>query len=408
MPKFDLSKHTARLLMREPFFAGISRRIDKSPSLSVPTVGVRLNKSTGYYEMLYNPEFFESLSDKEKLGVLKHEFYHLIFQHVTDRLPEEGMSKMWNVATDLSINSHLIGEIPENGCIPGAKGTPFEDYPVGLSSEAYFKMLKEDDQFKQSQNGSEGQSGEGSGSGSGSSNGLPDTLDSHDEWGNSSGGSGVDSDIAKERLREMLEQASKEATRSNSWGSVSHETRKMIQKFLNPSIDWRKMLQYFIKTSRKANKRSTVRRLNRRYPRIHSGTKVNRLANIAISIDQSGSVSDTMLAAFFAELNNLSKLATFTVVPFDTQVDESKVFVWKKGENRKWERVLQGGTCFDAPTKYVNEHDFDGHIVLTDMMAPKPVASKCQRMWITDDYGKSHAYFQTNEIVVAIKAGQAS
>ena len=193
----------------------------------------------------------------------------------------------------------------------------------------------------------------------------------------------------------MLEQASKEANRSNSWGSVSSEVRKEIQKFLNPSVDWRKMLRYFIKTSRKANKRSTIRRLNKRYPRIHSGHKVTRVANIAISIDQSGSVCDVMLASFFAELNNLSKLATFTVVPFDTEVDESKVFVWKKGENRDWERVLSGGTCFNAPTKYVNERDFDGHIILTDMYAPKPIPSKCQRMWMTDENGKAHTLIST-------------
>lgn len=395
--KFDLNKHTARLLMREPFFAGISRRVDKTASTRIPTAGVRLNKATGYFEMLYNPEFFEGLTDVQKLGVLKHEFYHLIFQHVTDRLPVDGMSKVWNVATDLAINSHLIGELPDGGCIPSAKDSPFEDYPVGLSAEAYLKMLKDDPQFQKPQDG-DGEGGQGEGSGGG----LPDTLDDHGDWGESAEGTDT-GNIAKQRLKEILEQASKEANRSNNWGTVSSEVRKEIQKFLNPSIDWKKMLRYFIKTSRKANKRSTIRRLNKRYPRIHSGTKVTRVANIAISIDQSGSVSDVMLASFFSELNNLSKLATFTVVPFDTEVDDDKVFVWKKGENRDWERVLCGGTCFNAPTKYVNERDFDGHIVLTDMYAPKPIPSKCQRMWITDENGKSHSYFDTKEIVVAIK-----
>lgn len=404
MSKFDLNKHTARLMLAEPFFAAISRRVDKRSSTAIPTAGVRLNKATGYFEMLYNPEFFESLSDKEKLGVLKHEFYHLIFRHVTERLPEGGMSRIWNVATDLAINSHLIGEIPKNGCIPSQKDTPFEDYPVGLSADAYLKMLQNDPQFqpkdKEDGQGQKSDGGEQDGQGQGS--GLPDTLDSHDDWSESSDGSG-ESEIAKERLREMLEQASKECNRSNQWGSVSSEIRKEIQKFLNPSIDWRKMLSYFIKSSRKANKRSTIRRLNKRYPRIHSGHKVTRVANIAISIDQSGSVSDIMLASFFAELSNLSKLATFTVVPFDTEVDDTKVYEWKKGETRDWERVLTGGTDFDAPTKWVNSRDFDGHIVLTDMMAPKPVPSKCQRMWITDEQGKENTPFTTNEIVVAIR-----
>ena len=386
--------------MREPFFAGISRRVDKTASTAIPTAGVRLNKATGYFEMLYNPEFFEKLSDVEKLGVLKHEFYHLIFQHVTTRLPDGGMSKMWNVATDLAINSHLIGELPETGCIPTLAGSPFEDYPAGLSAEAYMKMLKSDPQFQKG----EQQDGDGDGESqkSQSGDGMPDTLDNHGDWGESSEGT-EQGDIAKERLRDILEQASKEANRSNTWGSVSSEVRKQIQKFLNPTIDWRKMLSYFIKTSRKANKRSTIRRLNKRYPRIHSGHKVTRVANIAVSIDQSGSVSDSMLAQFFTELNNLSKLATFTVIPFDTEVDESKVYTWKKGENRDWERVLSGGTCFDAPTKYVNKGKFDGHIVLTDMCAPKPVPSKCQRMWITDERGKAQQYFDTREIVIAIK-----
>jgi len=398
--RFDLNKHTARLLMQEPFFAGISRRVDKTATKAIPTAGVRLNKSTGYFEMLYNPDFFEGLTDKQKLGVLKHEFYHLVFQHVTDRLPPEGLTKIWNVATDLAINSHLIGELPDGGCIPTIKDTPFENYPLGLSAEAYLKMLKEDEQFKPKPE--KGEKGEGGEKGKGGG-GMPDTLDDHSDWGESAEGS-VENDIAKERLREMMEQASKEANRSNNWGSVSSETRKQIQKFLNPSIDWRKMLQYFIKTSRKANRRSTIRRLNRRYPRIHAGKKVTRVANIAISIDQSGSVSDFMLAQFFAELNNFSKLATFTVVPFDTEVNEAKVFIWKKGENRDWERVLCGGTCFDAPTRYVNKGDFDGHILLTDMMAPKPIPSKCQRMWITDEQGKAGCYFDTSEIIVAIKS----
>ena len=90
-----------------------------------------------------------------------------------------------------------------------------------------------------------------------------------------------------------------------------------------------------------------------------------------------------MLAAFYSELDNLAQFAEFTVIPFDTEVAADKVYVWKKGERRKAERVLHGGTCFDAPTRFVNDGKFDGHIVLTDMCAPKPIASKCQRMWMT-------------------------
>jgi predicted metal-dependent peptidase len=110
-----------------------------------------------------------------------------------------------------------------------------------------------------------------------------------------------------------------------------------------------------------------------------------------------------MLALFFAELNKLSDIAEFTVIPFDTEVDESLVYVWKKGQSRTWERVKCGGTDFNPPTKYVNQKGFDGHIILTDLCAPKPVASKCQRMWMTTPQYAARPYFQTNERVVAVE-----
>ena len=109
-----------------------------------------------------------------------------------------------------------------------------------------------------------------------------------------------------------------------------------------------------------------------------------------------------MLAAFIGELNKLADLATFTVIPFDTAVAEDQVYTWRKGERRKWERVRSGGTDFNPVTDYVNNRNFDGHIVLTDLCAPKPKPSKCQRMWMTTEYYAQNPYFQTRERVIAI------
>ena len=398
-PSFDLNEHTYRLLESEPFFASLSRRINKKMTKAIPTAGVRITDD-GQFEMVYNPDFFESLSVKERSGVLKHEFYHLIFEHVTGRLPSEGMTKMWNIATDLAINSHLMDELPEQGCFPSR--APFEQYPVGQSAEFYYKMLKEDEQFNQEpQDGDgDGQSGDGQGQGSGS--GLPDSLDDHSGWG---GESDLDEEtkqamreVAEQRLKEAMKDAVEEINSSGrGWGSVGASTRKAIQDFITPKVDWRKVLRYFIKTSQRANKRSTPRRINKRFPYIHSGKRVTRQAKIAISIDQSGSVGDDMLALFFSELSSLAKHAEFTIIPFDTDVDPDKVWVWKKGKKHTFERVLCGGTNFNAPTEYVNQRDFDGHIILTDMEAPKPKPSKCQRMWATTPQYAESPYFNTNE-----------
>jgi predicted metal-dependent peptidase len=404
--KFNLNMHVHRLLCDEPFFAALSRRVDKRPTKTIPTAGVHVNPKTERFEMLYNPEFFESLTDVEKSDVLKHEFYHLVFMHVTARKPDGTNAKIWNFATDLAINSHLHN-LPEGCLMPGV--APFEDYESGLSAEAYLELLKNDENFdpesgETGETGESGESGNGeneSGNGENESGGCEGNgqFDSHEGWDEVSGAS---AEIAKERLKGDIRKAATEASQSSNWGSVSSEVRRDIMDRITTKVDWRKVLRYFIKTSQRAAKKSSMKRINRRYPYIHPGRKTSRTAHIAVSIDQSGSVSDSMLNAFFSELSKLAKYAEFTVIPFDDEVFEAKVYAWKKGESRKWERVMCGGTDFDAPTDYVNARSFDGHIVLTDLCAPKPKASKCQRMWMTTDYYAKNPYFQTNERIIAI------
>jgi len=386
---FDLKLHAYRLLMDEPFFAALSRKLEKREDRSIATAGVRVCPDTAQFEMIYNPEFFASLPEDHIKGVLKHEFYHLIFEHVTSRKPEGVPHKTWNIAADLAINSHLVGELPELACMPGVG--PFEDLPKLKSAEWYLKNIT-DDQVDQCGGEGEGEPGTGQ-------------LDDHSGWDEEGDeAAAAANQMAKERLKQGMKEAAKEASKSpNGWGSVSGDLKKEIIKRLETKVDWKKVLRYFIKTSQRANKSSTVRRINKRYAYIHPGKKVKRQAKIAIAIDQSGSVSTEMLENFFGELNKLAKLASFTVIPFDTQVDNKLVYEWKQGKSHSAERVMCGGTCFDAPTEYVNKRgDFDGVIILTDMEAPKPKNCKAQRMWLTDERGASRPYFQTNERVIAI------
>jgi predicted metal-dependent peptidase len=401
---FDLKLHAYRLLMDEPFFAALSRKIEKRADYNIPTAGVRVDPESAQFEMIYNPDFFASLPEEQVRGVLKHEFYHLIFEHVTSRKPEGVNHKVWNICADLAINSHLQGELPDMACMPGVG--PFEDLPLHQSAEWYLANFPErpEDDGEGEGDGGEGESGDGQ-PGQGDGNGSPGSFDDHSGWDDAgqSPEQQAANQMAKERLKNAMKDAAKEASQSaKGWGSMSGEVKEEILKRLESKVDWRKVLRYFIKTSQRASRRSSVKRINKRYAYIHPGKKVLRQAKIAIAIDQSGSVCDEMLSSFFAELNSLAKLAEFTVVPFDTQVDPSKVHVWKKGQSKPAERVLCGGTDFDAPTKYVNDNSFDGVIILTDMEAPKPKACKAQRMWMTDERGASRPYFKTNEKVIVI------
>ena len=416
MTDFNLDEHIVNLLRDEPFFAALSRRMEKVSTKSVPTAGVKFNEDRCRFEMYYNPEFMNELHEANPTfvkGVLLHEFYHIVLLHVTSRIPGERMTKKWNVATDLAINSELSsfesdfespsGYVVQSSMLPMDKALipsvgPFAKYPPHLSAEEYMEMLPEHEDKNDSENGEsdDSESGDSGGQGDGNGNGFDD----HSDWGDSDG-TDEKRKIAEERLKEAVKEAYVEA-QSKGFGSVSQSMRKNIKEAITPKVNWRSVLRSFVKASQRANKTSTIKRLNRRYAYIHPGRKAQRQAKIAVSIDQSGSVSDSMLAAFYSELEKLAQLAEFTIVPFDTEVSKENIHVWKKGERHEKERYMYGGTCFNAPTRWVNENSFDGHIVLTDMEAPKPVPSKCQRMWMTTKACAERPYFQTNERVIAI------
>lgn len=399
---YDLEKDLVRLLINEPFFATLSRHINKVPTKGIPTAGVRIDKD-GYFELAFNPDFMAGLSDEFRRGILKHEFYHLIFDHCSSRSPDgKKISKRWNFATDLAINSHLRGELPDFALWPDKFG-----YPNEQSAEWYYAKLEQD-----GKGGDDGKCNgqHGKGDGEGDSGGTPcdcGNIDSHDGWGEAGDVSQDAKDIAKERLREAMRKAAETAANSKlGWGSVSGRIKEQVMRFITRTVDWKAVLRAFVGQAQKASMVNTVKRINKRYPYIHAGKKALRHANIAISIDQSGSVSDELLQLFYGELDNLAKMASFTIIPFDCSVAEDKIYVWKKGERRPWERVLSGGTDFDAPTAYVNAKKFDGHIILTDMYAPKPKPSHCRRMWMTDEQGKQSQYFATDERVIVIKKKQ--
>lgn len=391
--EYDLEHDMFRLLREEPFFAAVSRMVHKSPSKSIKTAGVTVTDD-GNFEMLYNPVFFASLPDVLRRGIIKHEMYHLIFEHCTTRrYSDEVDHKLHNIASDLAINCHLKGEVPESGLFPDKLG--FEEF---LSTEQYINLVRQ--KYVESQGQGKGQLKIPAD--------LGDLLDDHDGWDDADGeGEGGDEAraMAKERLREGLKRAVDEAQKSSKgFGNLHQSVRDAIMRFINGSVNWKAVLRNFIGQSQRSTRTNSIKRINRRFPYIHPGKRTLRTAHIAVAIDQSGSVGDDLLALFFAELNGLAKNVTFTVVPFDTRVDDKLVYQWKKGEKYEPKRVMRGGTCFDAPTEWVNNHpEIDGLIILTDMEAPAPKPCKRRRLWMTNEAGKQHPFFKTNEIVIEVR-----
>ena len=420
---FKLDTHLVKLMWDEPFFSHVLRSVSKIRTESIPTAGV-LAKD-GDVKMWWNPKFLAGLTPKQVKGLLKHECYHLIFEHTTTRRHDP--HRVWNYATDLAINSLIPEEeLPEGGLIPGVafKELSAEDkqkmgeervrryeslseliasFPKEEASEWYFARLMENEDAKDAienkpVEGDDGEDGEGQGPG------VPGTMDDHEGWDDLTE---AERELVKGKVRQAVEDAVKECDKKGNWGSVGADTRGKIREMISKEIPWQSILRNFVGMSRRANRHSNVRRLNRKYTGIHPGVQRGYTSSIAVYIDQSGSVSDAELELLFGELRSLAKHTEFVCFHFDTEVDEASEMTWRSGKTPSAHRTRCGGTDFCAPTVHANKnkHRFDGYLILTDGFAPDPGPSRLRRGWVITTDGTVPS-FVSREVAFKMKATQ--
>lgn len=407
---FELTSHLVDFLWNEPFYSRILRSLNKIESDTIPTAGVSTHESE--ITLWWNREFLAGLPKLHVRGLLKHECLHLVFGHTTERRREPHI--IWNYGTDLAINSTIPrNELPEGGLIPGVAlkiskeqsdqmsekeletfnklSALIESFPINKTSEYYFEKLMSDEDVKEFLEGMD-QSGAVVSLG----------FDDHEGWDD------IPEDqkeMMSAKIKEIVKEAAQEANNRN-WGTVSTEMRQEIMKMLSNEIQWESLLKRFCGFTKRDERRSSIRRLNRKYPGIHSGFKKIYKPMIAVYIDESGSVSNQELMKFYAELDNLSNRTDFYVYKFDHKVDEASSFLWKKNSRPDMQRTLTGGTSFEAVTKHAvkNKKKFDGYIVLTDGGAPKPSISRgLKRCWVLATGCKLMFDADKSDIVINIK-----
>lgn len=403
---FNLERHLIPFLQDCSFFASISRQLHKSPTKDMPTAAVSYDIRSDQITLFWNPDFFASLSNWEIRGVLTHEFYHLVFGHLAAR--RKNPPKMWNVATDLAINSIIIKNagrshdatteggdsrpLPRFALVPGSwpvkpdgremskeekdgakLAALIASFPVMQASEWYFNKLQE---FSQNEEG-------GGGQGEGGEDWI-NSIDDHGSW----------DDVPDEhreyiegKIKSIIEKAVHEAdATSTGWGSIPQEIREDIRRSVSNIINWRAVLRQFVGTLVRGKKTTSIKRINRRYPYIHPGSKRGWQAKLLIAMDQSGSIYDAMLEEFFAELGSLTKKVDITILPFDSHCGESDLYEWKKGQSLQAKRTRCGGTDFNAPSRLFNDPKnrgrWDGMLIMTDGYAPQPETVRAKRGWI--------------------------
>lgn len=404
--EFDLDKHLVKLLWEEPFYSRILRSLNKIETTEIPTAGVlELN---GDLTLWWNREFLASLTKKQVLGLLKHECLHLVFEHTTTRKRSPHM--IWNYGTDLAINSTIPeNELPVGGLIPGKALPQLEDtsgmsadevtryydisnliasFPKDKTADFYFERLMQNSSIQQMIE-------EGKYT-------IVNCIDSHEGW--ETIGESEMSDLLKEKLKEIIKDAAHEAN-GKHWGTVSSEIQKTVNKLISNKIPWHSLLKRFCGFNNRSERTSSIMRLNRKYPGIQPGFKKDYKPNIAVYIDESGSITEKDLSTFYAELDNLSKIVNFTLYKFDYRVDEKNFYLWKKGRRPDIKRTLNGGTSFHAPTEHAKKlKGIDGYIIMTDGYAQKPKHSRIKRAWVITEYGNLAFDKDKKDVLIKIES----
>jgi predicted metal-dependent peptidase len=383
---FNLQSHLVSLLWDEPFYSRILRSLNKVETEEIPTAGVLCKD--GDITMWWNRRFLASLSNKHVKGLIKHECLHLVFKHTTDRRKTPHI--IWNYATDLAINSIIpYEELPEGGLVPGYALPPLTSddmknmsqenidffnhlsnliasLPQNKTSEFYYEKLMQDEKIKEN-----AEKCEAYGIG----------FDDHEGWDEMSP---EQREMMQEKLGELLKSAVEEGNQKG-WGSISSQVAITLNKMISKTIKWEDVLKRFCGFTRRDDRQTSNKRLNRKYPTIHPGTKKIYKPRIAVYVDESGSMPASILERFYAELNSLSARTDFYMYKFDSLVDDKSGFLWKKGKKLNINRSLSGGTNFQSVTKHAlkNKKNFDGYIIFTDGCAPKPAPSHgLKRCWL--------------------------
>jgi predicted metal-dependent peptidase len=359
-------------LMRDKrfaFFAGLFM-VGKTTIVDLP-----LTARTNGRDAEYGRAFVDGLTDKELAFLVLHENMHKCYRHLTTwRALYDQNRRRANMACDYVINIQLRDMDPNETLIamPRDKDT---GKIIGLLDEKYRGMdtrqvwdLLEEEEKCHGQKPREGGGGQGGDQQSDSESESSGGFDEHD-W---EGAQEMSADEQKE-LSQEIDRALRQG--GIYAGKVGGNVSRDIEKILQARVDWREVLQRFVRTSLTDRDSPSWRRAHKRYlwqDIILPSIMGKRMKSLAIGIDTSGSIQGELLGAFMGELDK----AISTVNPdrvdimyWDTNVARHEVYTGARKDVLATTRPAGGGgTAPDCVPKFMKDNKLkpDALIMLTD------------------------------------------
>ena len=343
---------TARisLLLKKPFFGNMATRLILREK---PEIGTA---ATDGKHLWYAPDFIDRLDNKQVEFLLAHEVLHVAFEHMLRRGDREPQG--WNVACDYAINQILDDE--GIGSKPTGNDAPLLDSQYrGLSAEQIFDKLS--DYQKQQK-----------------------TLDVHidldkgeatikDKDGNETKipmdkMSKSEQDQLKDEIKNSLIQSAK-AAQSSGAGNIPKGIERLISDITAPKLDWRSMLRQTIR-SQIRNNYTWMRPSRKTYSTnaVLPGLDVQNELDICVSIDTSGSISESMLKDFLGEINGIADEFDgykIKIWCFDTDVHAPETFEsWDGKQIINYQPQGYGGTDIGVNWRWMQENDVKPQLLI--------------------------------------------
>ena len=312
--------------------------------------------------LFWNPTFFASMTQETNVTILAHELWHLAYQHGAQRVLLNLDPERANIAADHVINLGL----KENGY--DMTGFPYLMDPkyTGMSTLEIYKLLPPDAK-------------------------LPP------------GGLGMDvkdivSQEAQTKAIAIAQSAKMVAEMAGDAGTIPGEIAMYIDKFLNPVLDWKIILNRFFNEMDDVGR--SFRRPKRRYsdPVLPGKSQEESIDHIMFFQDVSGSVRDQDIQLVNSELKHIWDTynpKVMTVVTFDTEIHD--IYVFNEGDGfNKIKITGRGGTDLSHVYKMIEDTKPTVAVIFTDLYVAIPKrAPKCPLIWIctgnataTVPYGK--------------------
>jgi predicted metal-dependent peptidase len=340
----------------------------------LPTAGVSKNGIN--YQLAINEEFWESLSEKHQMGLLKHELLHIAFGHLVS-FGSFRNKKLANVAMDMEINQYIDPDYLPTG---GIDINNYEDLNLDIKAGCryYYDKLQQlkDEKDKNGTCGNE------------EMDKLLDCIDNgdvpdHSTWEEFDDLSEAEKKLIEKQIQKVLADAKEQTIKKR--GNVPGEIEGVIiiEEIVKPKFDWRSYVRRFSGTSTKVFTKKIRRKENRRYDE-NPGLKIKMKQHMLLAIDTSGSVSDTELTEFMNEIHHIYKAGVdITIVQCDTSINSIEEYKGKNELNVKG----RGGTEFDPVLDYynANQKKYTSLVYFTDGECYTSVKPKGRILWVLSE-----------------------